>query len=263
MPPNRAAGKTIQSVEATSDILAALRESGESTVTELSEQVDLSPGAVHTHLATLKQYDFIEQDGTDYRLGPGFLLFGAHVRNNNGLFGAAKGQVDELAQETGEIGRIVIEHGGKLMVLHEKFGPDAVGRSFHTQNRAKAQRHIHCTAAGKAILAHTPGEYREELIDGGLPRVTPNTVTDPDELRARLSEVRSQGYASNDEEQLKGIRAVGAPVTTEDDEVAGAISVAGPASRISGDTFAEEYPALVLHAANVSEVNLQTGDFDL
>lgn len=262
MEPNRSGGKTIQSVESTCAILAALRRSGGTSVTELAAQVDLTPGAVHTHLATLKQFDLIEQEGTTYRLGPGFLLFGAHVRNNTDLFGAAKGQVDELAQETGEIGRIVIEHGGKLLVLHEKFGPDAVGRSFHTQNRAKAQRHIHCTAAGKTILAHAPQADREAVLDGDLPQVTPNTITDPDELRDSLAEIRSRGFALNDEEQLTGIRAVGAPVLA-DDEAVGAISVAGPVSRIQGDTFSDEYPELVLHAANVSELNLRTGDFDL
>lgn len=257
------AGKTIQSVESTGGILAELRRTGGATVTELSEAVDLSPGAVHTHLATLKQFDFVEQEGTTYRLGPGFLLYGAHVRNNNDLFAAAKGQVDELAKETGEIGRIVIEHGGKLLVLHEKFGPDAVGRSYHTENRAKAQRHIHCTAAGKAILAHTPAERVDEIIDGGLPQLTPNTITDPDELRDDLSQITTRGYALNDEEQLKGIRAIGAAVTTEAGDVIGAISLAGPTSRISGETFADEYPEKVLHAANLSEVNLQTGDADL
>lgn len=263
MERDREGGKTIQSVESACEVLEALRLSGGSTVTELSEHVDLSPGAVHTHLATLKQFDVVEQEGTTYRLGPGLLLFGAHVRNNHGLFGAAKGEIDELAHETGEVGRIVIEHGGKLLVLHEKFGPDAVGRSFHTENRAKARRHLHCTATGKAILAHAPEERREDVLCGDLPQVAPNTITDPDRLRTELSEIREQGYALNDEEQLTGIRSIGAPVMRGDGEVAGAISLTGPVSRISGDTFREDYPAKVVQTANVSEVNLRTGDSNL
>lgn len=257
------ARKTIQSVESSGEILETLRRSGGTTVSEIADDVDLSPGAVHTHLATLKQFDLVKQEGTTYRLGPGFLLFGANVRNNHDLFGAAKGQVDQLAKETGEIGRIVIEHDGRLLVLHEKFGPQAVGRAFHTKNRAKARDHLHCTATGKAILAHAPDECLEKHLAGGLQQVGPNTITDPDELREQLSEIRSQGFALEDEEQLKGIRAIGAPVLTEDGDVAGAISLAGPASRISGETFTEDYPAKVLHAANVSEVNIQTDDFEL
>jgi len=263
MPPERISGKTIQSVEVSCDILEELQQSGGSTIMELSEEVDLTPGAIHTHLATLKQYGYVEQENTTYSLGPGCLLLGASVRNNSDLTNAAKGQVDKLAHETGEIGRIVIEHRGKLIVLHEKFGSDAIGRSFHLQNRAKAQRHIHCTAAGKAIFAYLAADRRDQLLEENFPKLTANTLTDPERLREELTTIRERGYAFSDEEQLTGIRGVGAPILTKEDEVIGAISVSGPSSRIKGDTFREDLVERIVHAANVSQVNLQTDTAEL
>lgn len=263
MPPERITGKTIQSVEVSCDILKALQQSGGSTVMELSEEVGLTSGAIHTHLVTLKQYGFVEQENTTYRLGPDCLLLGAHVRNNSDLTTAGKGQVDKLAHETGEIGRIVIEHRGKLIVLHEKFGPDAIGRSFHLQNRAKAQRHIHCTAAGKAIFAYLAPDKREQILEDEFPKLTANTITKPDQLRDELATIRERGYAFNDEEQLAGLRGVGAPVLTKDDKVVGAISVSGPASRIKDDVFRDDLVESVVHAVNVSQVNLHTDTAEL
>lgn len=253
--------KTIQAVERSFEILDALRRSGGSTITELSERIDLSPGAIHTHLATLKIPGYVIQEGNTYRAGPSCLLLGAHVRNNSKLFRAGKGQADEIALETGEIAHLLIEHDGRLLVLHERFGEDAVGRSFHTERREHARGYLHCTAGGKAILANLPEERLERLLSGGdLAAHTVNTITDPDALGEEIDAVREDGYALEDEEHLKGIRGVGAPVSKPDGDVAGSIAVSGPTSRIKGEYFREELPELVTRAANLSEVNLQTGD---
>lgn len=253
--------KTIKSVEHACTILDELRVSEGLTVTELSEKVGLTPGAVHTHLATLKERNMVQQDGTTYRLGPDFLLYGAHIRNNSAMLQAGKGVADNLAHETDEIANLLLEHDGKLLVLHERFGENAIGRSFHIRKRAEATKYLHCTAGGKAILAYLPDERVEEILDRrDLVRFTPNTITDSDELLDELETIWEQGYALNREEEINGIRAIGAPVIDPDGDVVGAVSLTGPASRLNGDTFEREYPDRLVRAANMIEINLQTGD---
>lgn len=256
--------KTIKSVEHALDVLEALRRSGGSTITELTDEVDLSPGAVHTHLATLKQDGYVTQDGATYRLGPGWLLFGAHVRNNSDLLRASKGEADKLANETGEVAHLVIEHDGRLFVIHEMFGENAVGRTYHIEKRAHARRYLHCTAGGKAILAALPDEAIEPILESTeLTAHTPQTLTTRDELRDEIEAIREQGFALEQEEQLMGVRGVGVAVRRQDGAVAGAIAVSGPTSRLKGEFFDDELPERVMRAANVCEVNLQTGDLDL
>ena len=53
-------------------------------------------------------------------------------------------------------------------------------------------------------------------------------------------------------------RAVGAPVVTPQTGVVGAIAVSGPTARLSGERFEETIPDVVVQAANICEINLQT-----
>lgn len=256
--------KTIGSVERAMDVLEALRRSGGSTITELSDTVDLTPGAIHTHLSTLKRDGYVVQEGVTYRLGPGCLLLGAHVRNNSDLLRAAKGEADKLANETGEVAHLVIEHDSRLFVIHEMFGENAVGRTYHIEKRAHARRYFHCTAGGKALLAALPDDSIERILDETeLTAHTPMTLTTREELLEEVETTRERGYALEQEEQLMGIRGVGAPVKRQDGSVAGAIAVSGPTSRLKDEYFSETLPERVMQAANVCEVHLQTGDMDL
>ncbi|OMQ16781.1 hypothetical protein A7K94_0200160 [Modestobacter sp. VKM Ac-2676] len=61
------------------------------------------------------------------------------------------------------------------------------------QDPALVERHLHATAAGKLLLAEQP-EWRDLLPPSRLTRFTPATVTRPDQLDARLAEIRSQDW---------------------------------------------------------------------
>lgn len=255
-------GRTIGSVLTTLELIEHIRRAKSSTVTELADRADLSPGAVHTHLSTLKRAGYVVQDGTEYRLGPQFIVCGEHVRNYSEFYQASKNQIDELAETSGECAHLIIEHDGELFALYERFGSKAVGVELHGRKRAEPLNHLHCTAAGKSILAHLPEDRAEAVLeDSELPENTSKTITTPEKLADELEAVRRRGYAVVDEEQVQGIRAVGAPVLAND-VVEGAVAVSGPMSRLKGERFQEELPRMVMQAANICEVNLQTADFE-
>jgi IclR family acetate operon transcriptional repressor len=66
-----------------------------------------------------------------------------------------------------------------------------------------------------------------------MPGRTPLTVTDPDELMARLPQIAAQGYALDDGEQETGVRCVAVPVPGG--PLMTAISVSGPEGRVPMD----------------------------
>jgi len=256
-------GRVIQSVLTAVDIVGHIRESNGVTVTQLADATGLAPGTVHTHLATLERAGYVVQRGTEYRLGPQFLTLGEHFRNHSELYQASKGRVEELADESGECAHLIIEHDGQLFALYERFGAKAVGVELHDRKREQPLNHLHCTAAGKSILAHLPDDRVRAILDrSGLPRNTPNTITDRETLLEELEQVRNRGFALVDEEQMQGIRAVGAPVVDSEESVAGALALSGPKSRLQGERFHTELPEMVMQAANICEVNLQTTDLD-
>lgn len=256
------AGRRIQSVENASEIIDCVQKSSGATLDELHQEVALSRGTLHTYLATLIDCGFLTANDGTYRLGFRFLTLGEHVRNQTPLYAAGQAEVDRLADESGEYAHLVVEHGGRQIAVYERRGSHAVGTDYHHRVR-EAPQYLHDSASGKAILSCLPAERVDEIIArDGLTRQTQQTITDREELQAELEEIRKQGYAVNDEEEIRGLRAVGAPIVDSDGAVAGAVSVTGPTSRLQGERFEDEIPALVLEAANLIEVNLETTAFD-
>ncbi|MFC5973423.1 IclR family transcriptional regulator [Halomarina salina] len=249
--------RRIKSVDRAFDIVEALRKNGATTISELAEEVDLSPGTIHTYLTTLESRGYVQSDDGVYSVGLFFLPMGEHARANTRLYEAGRSVADELAEETGEAIHLIVETNMHEIALYEQFGPNAVGQEIYMKNQGTPKRNLHCSAAGKAILAHLDDAYRAEILDDySFDAYTQSTVTDPEQLREELATIRESGVALNDEEQISGLRAVGAPVLTESG-VEGAISLSAPVSRVQGDRFESTFPNHVRQAANIIEVNLQ------
>jgi DNA-binding IclR family transcriptional regulator len=88
---------------------------------------------------------------------------------------------------------------------------------------------LHCTALGKVLLAYGAAS----LPAGRLDRPTERTITSRAELQADLAAVRAQGYAITDSELEPGLVAVAAPVRRDGGAVVAALSVSGPATRLT------------------------------
>ncbi|MEZ3161609.1 IclR family transcriptional regulator [Microbacterium sp. BWT-B31] len=91
----------------------------------------------------------------------------------------------------------------------------------------------HATAVGKALLAFSPPEVTERIIEGGLEAIGPRTITDPDRLRAALWRIRASGIATEQEESGRDSACVAAPILVgESHEPIAAISVSGVAAEM-------------------------------
>lgn len=250
--------RRIKAVDRTLDILETLRETDGSTVTAIADEVGLSPGTVHTYLSTLHSRGYVDQDGSEYSLGMFILPLGEYVRTHSPVYQAGKHALDELAAETGETSHLVVASRGKEVPLYERFGPDAVGERLYERNKVTPKRNLHCSAAGKAILAHLDDRHRADVLDEyHLAERTDHTITDLSTLQEELADIRGRGVAFNDEEQVLGVRAVGAPVIGGD-SVEAAVSLSAPVSRLRDERFRTEFPDHVRQAANIVQINLTT-----
>ncbi len=95
----------------------------------------------------------------------------------------------------------------------------------------------HASAAGKAMLAHTPAARLGELLGAEpLRALTARTITGLAALERELEGVRARGYALDDEEHEAGVGCVAAPVVDHRERALAAISVSAPIQRIhAGD----------------------------
>lgn len=245
---------TIEAVERTVKILEALRELDGAGVTELTDYLGMAKATVYTHLATLRECEFVVKNGSEYHISLRFLGFGEYARQQTKIYQVMQDEVDMLAEESGEAAQFMIEEHGRGVYLYKRESPRAIKTASHIGLRCP----LHCTALGKSMLSHFPDERVEEIIDcHGLPKQTQNTITDRDELFAELEEIRERGYAFDNEEIQPGLRCVAAPIVDYSGGMLGAISVSGPTSRLKGDRFREEIPEMVMNAANVIEINVR------
>jgi DNA-binding IclR family transcriptional regulator len=244
---------TVRSSEKTLRILEAIHELGGVGVTELAKYLDMSKATVHHHLSTLEQNEYVVNDGSTYRTGLKLLEMGERARRQSGLFEIAKPDVNELADQTGELANLMIEEHGRGVYVHIASGEQAI----RLDTRVGTRQYLHTSALGKAILAHMPEERFEAVIDRhGLPAQTPNTVTEKEVLEEELDEIRKRGVAFDGEERAEGIRCVAAPITDNQNQLVGAVSVSAPSARMKHDRFRNKIPELVRDTATVIGINV-------
>ncbi|WP_114577099.1 IclR family transcriptional regulator [Saliphagus sp. LR7] len=241
----------VRTVDRTLEIVEIVQELDGAGVSEIAERVDIGKSAVHNHLNTLANREYLTKEGDEYHIGLSFLSLGVYARNRNGIYDAARHEVDKLAEETGELVNLLVEKNGMGIYLYQAKGENAVELDTYEGKRVL----LHCTGLGKAILGFRPREEVEAIVDEyGLPAMTENTITDREEFLEELDEVRDRKYATDREERLTGLCCVAAPITDDQDRSIGAISVACPLHRIGDDRFYNELPDAVLGTANVIEL---------
>ncbi|PSP76760.1 IclR family transcriptional regulator [Halobacteriales archaeon QS_3_64_16] len=252
MTPQANDRHTLASVTKSLDVVEALWALDGAGVTELANRLEMSKSTVHNHLTTLERKGYVVAEAGTYRLGLRFLHFGEYVRRAQPLYEASESAVEELAAETGEKVFCMVEQNGLATAIRTGEGE----RSVETDIRVGTQSYMHCSAAGKAILAYLPDERVKAILDRwGLKRFTEGTITDRNELYEDLRAGREQGFFLNREEYQRGVTAIGAPVLGEEG-VHGAIVVIGPAMRLRGDWSERELPNRLLAAANMAEISM-------
>ncbi|MFC7157778.1 IclR family transcriptional regulator [Halomarina halobia] len=255
MDPNRnTPGKTIKSLDTAFDIVEHLHEVDGARIAELSKSLGMPKSTIHSHLATLRNRGYVVQEGDIYYVGLLFLNLGTGARERHVLYDIAKPKMERLAKETNERTQLMIEEQGRGIYVYRARG----SRSIQTASRIGEPRYLHTSAAGKAILARYPDDQVERIIDQwDLKSMTEQTLTSRDQLFEELATIREQGYATNREERIEGLWAIGAAITAPR-SVLGALSVSGPTFRIKEQQRETEIRNQLLGVINEIELELRS-----
>ena len=253
-------GRTIRAVGITCRLLDALETRPGTGVTELADDVGVSKSAVYNHLNTLREHNYVVKEDGRYKLSLTYVSMAETVKNQLGFYDVVIDETEELAKETGEVSQFALEEQAQLVYLHRANGENAVSLLTDTGSSEM----FYCTGLGKVILANLPQERVGSILDEqGLTERTENTITDRSTLRAELDQVRDRGYAIDDEEAINGLRCVAAPVMLSEKETIGAVSISGPARRMSDERIESELVPKLLRAANVVELEAKIGGSDV
>jgi DNA-binding IclR family transcriptional regulator len=245
-------GNRIQAVENAFNIVRVIKDQGSCGVSELAEILDIPKSTAHIYLKTLQDIGYLTKKGGNYRLSLRFLELGGQVRHDMNIYLAARSEVDDLSQTTGEVGTIGYEEDGMRVLVYRSEPDEAVSDNAPTGEFTR----MHWTAVGKALLSQRADEEVREIIDRyGLPEATENTITETEELIEELDTIRSRGYSIEDEERVNGIKSVAVPIEDEQNKAGNsAISIAGPKHRFTDERIKNELLPELRNTANVIEL---------
>ena len=223
---------SVQSVDRALSILETMAESGEELgVTELGRRLGVHKATASRLVSTLADHGLVERnpDTDRYRLGLGLVRLATAATAGLGLIREARSILVQLAEEAGETTNLAVLDGDAVVNIDQVTPPHQVVNVNWVGRRTP----LHCTSSGKVLLAYQPREERARLIRGALAPRTPNTVVDRELLEAQLLEVDVKGFAWTIEELEVGLNAVAAPVRDAGGTVVAAVSVSGPAYRLT------------------------------
>ncbi|HET6263559.1 MAG TPA: IclR family transcriptional regulator [Usitatibacter sp.] len=219
-------------------------------ISALASRLGLAKSTVHRLATTLVEYDILEQNRENgkYRLGLALFELGTLVRRKMDTASESRAQMYSLAEMTGETVQLAILDHQSVLYIRILESRQAVRMSTIAGSRAPA----HCTSVGKVLLAFQAAEVAKQIIEQGLKRYTPATITDPALLQEELASVRGKGYAIDDEEIEVGLRCVAAPIRNHSGRVIAAISVAAPVQRMTKKNVQTTAPMVVAAADAIS-----------
>ncbi|MDX2524761.1 IclR family transcriptional regulator [Streptomyces europaeiscabiei] len=229
----------MKSVTRSLRILEAVAQHQPVTVGELTKIFGLPKSTVQRTLVTLAEAGWLRanrKDTTRWEIGARVLAVRPAALQGSSLLTAAHEPMVRLRDALNETIHLSVPDALQCMVVVDRVDSDHPVRTFHTIGDTSP---LHATAVGRAVLAHLPKQDVEELIAQGLERFTDTTPADPEELRAELDRIRTDGYAVNRNQYRPGVCAIAAPVLDEAGTPLASVAVSMPDSRFDAERLPE------------------------
>lgn len=212
-------------------VKAVAAQSGESTLTELSQAQGLSRSVASKLLKILLDERLVQYDAQrkTYRAGLGMYLLATSILHKTSLVQISREIMRDLVERTNESACLNLLDRDK-----EAFTVAAVEESVeHLQYVIETGKlhPLHAGASGKAILAFQPDDFVLRVLSRELPRITKGTLTDAVKLKAQLAKIRQVGYSISQGERLEGAVGIAAPVFDHSGCAVGSVQLTIPHHR--------------------------------
>ncbi len=244
-------GGSALAVERAADVMFLLARLGNASISELAAATESSGSAVHRILTALKNKGIVEQDPETqrYELSRAVLKLARSLSSRADVRRYAGPTMHDLRDATGETVTLSVRSGGGRVCIqqvegnHEIRWVSEIGRVYP----------LHSGVTGKVLLAYwEPKELTAYLRSLESRRRRQPDAPDRAALEAELDQVRARGYALADNDRVAGIAAISAPVLGHADNLAAALTLAGPSWRCTHDMIESWVPRLRKAAGEIS-----------
>lgn len=233
---------TVRAVERAMDILLCFTDSTDLGLTEIADRVSLHKSTVHRLLASLEGKGFIIRDPSTekYRLGFRIWELSANLSQTDDPAIILLPEMERLRDLVGETISLYIRDGKERIRIQAVQSSQAVRRVAPIGARLP----LYVGASSKVLITFADVAVQQSILqDENWP-----TSMNAEEYMTQLSEIQKLGYATSIEEREQGAAAVAAPIFNRAHELVAALSVSGPANRLT-DEVMKEQASLIIEAA--------------
>jgi IclR family KDG regulon transcriptional repressor len=239
---------TVRAVERALDILLCFTDETDLGLTELASRVGLHKSTTHRLLASLEGKGFvIRNPSTDkYRLGFRVWELSANLAQSDDPSIVLLPEMELLRDRVGETISLYVRDGNERIRIQAVQSRQSIRRVAQVGARLP----LYVGASSKILAAYAGSEFlqrwrTEETWPEGF---------DVDAYYAQLADIREKGYATSVEEREVGAAAVAAPIVNRAGSLVAALSVSGPASRLTADIMHEHADTIKATAVRMSKM---------
>ena len=207
----------------------------------MAAEIGSNKSTVYRFLSDLGKLGIVYKDPLTEKYSLGLKLFelGNRVHLKSAFAEKSHPELLKVAHDIAETVHLAVFKNYQVFHLDKVESPQGLSLSSRVGSYGPA----YCTALGKVLLSYLSDHHRQEALEVILEKQEPraftkNTITDFNALQAELNDIRSRGYAIDNEEAEIGLICVGIPVYNLNREVVASLSASGPANRFRKDQLA-------------------------
>jgi DNA-binding IclR family transcriptional regulator len=233
----------IASLEKGIRMLELLAAHGELSVSEAARLMDTNRAGSHRFIATLRDLGYVEKNsGNKYQPTLKIMTLAQKVADRFEIRRLAKPYMHRLSMMYKETINLGLFKNQEIIHIDKIDSLEVLRMDSALGDKAPA----YCTGLGKSILAFLPDHELEHYLNTVERRpLAPNTITDKDDFLRELSRIRHNRYAIDDEEMSIGLRCIAAPIFDHNQYPAYAVSISGPAMRLTHRALEEMKPEIL------------------
>lgn len=237
--------QNIKTVEKAFLILEEIAD-GPKTFTELISLMKSNKATIHRFLTTLEKLGYIAKNHQDkYQLSAKIHSLGARGIDQLNLLEIARPFLIQLANEVNESVVIAGYTNDKVFYLDKIESPS----SLRIVVEAGKSAPLYTVASGKLYLAHLNEKELELYFQKHpLKSITQSTITNVDQIRLELAEIKTKGYAVDHEEWEEFLRGVAFPIYDHSNQLISALCIAGVSYRFTN----EKVNSIVTRASEIA-----------
>jgi DNA-binding IclR family transcriptional regulator len=222
-------------------------------VNEAAERLHVTKGVASRILGTMEAEGYVYQDPETqrYHLASKLIALAYNHADTVNFPDFCQPILRRLVGLTGEMAQLAL------------VGPEGTGlyatedceQEVRVSSRIANPLPLHSSAAFKVFLAGLPEEDARAIISRvDMAQMTPRTIISVEAYMEELRRVRTMGYATNQGERILEVNVIAAPVRDRKGQVASALMLKGPASRLTLEKMESYVPWLKEAAMELSQI---------